>query len=106
MNDEDIPTTALNPWHPMSDPVDLKHMGKIAEEAGELASAASRCIIQGIDEQDPTSKKTNREWLEDEIADVMANMRLVEEHFKLNTSRIDVRVTRKFHALKQWHGMA
>jgi hypothetical protein len=73
-----------NPWHPIDDKVDLKHLGKLGEELSELAAASSkcatavcRCIIQGVDEAEPVTGKVNREWLEDEIADVQANMDLV-----------------------------
>jgi len=54
----------VNPWHPMSDPVDIKHLGKLLEELAEgvnalnevasamnkAASAVARCLIQGINE--------------------------------------------------------
>ena len=106
MGDKDIPTTAMNPWHPITDQVDLKHLGKLIEECNELGSAVARCIIQGIDEQDPTSKKPNRQWLEDEIADTMTNIFLVIEHFQLNAQRIDSRASKKRAALLQWHRMA
>jgi NTP pyrophosphatase (non-canonical NTP hydrolase) len=94
-----------SPWQPMTKPIDLKHLGKLAEELGECGAAVSRCIIQGIDEKEPVTGKVNREWLEDEIADVTANMALVSEHFDLNHERIFKRVVRKMEHLKQWHGM-
>src|SRR5882672_195437 len=92
-----------NPWHPITNTVDLKHMGKLIEELNECSSAAARCIIQGIDQTEPTTSKVNRKWLEDEIADVLANINLVVDRFALN---IDTkRVTGKMHRLKQWHEM-
>lgn len=84
----DMTKFALNPWHPMDKPIDLKHLGKLGEECGELSSAVSRCIIQGIDESEPVTHKPNREWLEDEIADVVANIELVSEHFQLDQDRM------------------
>lgn len=50
-----------NPWHPISDPVDLKHLGKLSEELGECSAAVARCIIQGIDECEPVTGKINRQ---------------------------------------------
>lgn len=89
------------PWHPMKDAVDLKHMGKLAEELGELQAAVARCIIQGIDEAEPVTGKSNRQWLGEEIADVQANLELVLEHFGLS---IDWRrVYRKKDNLRDWH---
>jgi NTP pyrophosphatase (non-canonical NTP hydrolase) len=96
-----------NPWwHPITDAVDLKHLGKLGEECGELSSAIARCIIQGIDEAEPVTGKVNREWLEDEIADVLANIRLVSERFKLDESRMARRADRKQQHLRQWHNKA
>lgn len=95
-----------NPWHPMTDSVDLKHLGKFAEELGECCSAVSRCIIQGIDECEPVTGKPNRKWLQDEIADVCANLDLVIERFNLDTSAIEARAAKKRAHLKSWHDMA
>jgi hypothetical protein len=60
-----------DPWHPISDPKELKVLGKLCEEVNELGSAISRCIIQGVNECHPMTQKCNRTWLEDEIADVL-----------------------------------
>lgn len=95
-----------NPWHPMSDPVDLKHLGKFAEECNEGGAAAARCIIQGIDEVEPVTGKINRTWLEDEIADIMANAELVTQRFDLDRDRMEQRKQRKMAHLRQWHALA
>jgi hypothetical protein len=96
---------ALNPWRPMSRPIDLKHIGKLGEEANELGSAVSRCIIQGIDECEPVTGKPNRVWLRDEIADVLANIELCVEHFGLDKEAIRARAERKKVHLRGWHSM-
>lgn len=96
---------AINPWRPMTAPIDLKHLGKLGEEVNELGSAISRCIIQGIDEAEPVTGKVNRIWLEEEIADVYANLVLVIDHFNLDTARIRTRMVRKQEHLKGWHSM-
>lgn len=97
---------ALNPWRPMTQPLDLKHIGKLGEELNECAAAASRCVIQGIDESEPVTGKVNRDWLEDEIADVRANSELVIEHFGLDVAKIAERSERKKKHLRAWHAMA
>lgn len=99
-------TADATPWHPMSNPVDVKHLGKLAEELGELSAAVARCLIQGIDECEPVTGKPNREWLEDELADVFAGMQLVVPHFGLNVQRIEERIDRKMTRLRNWHEMA
>lgn len=95
----------MNPWHPMKRPIDLKHLGKFAEELGECSSAVARCIIQGIDEKEPVTGKKNRYWLEEEIADVLANINLVMRHFNLNQAQIQERKVRKEKQLLSWHSM-
>lgn len=94
----------ISPWHPMSDAVDLKHMGKLLEEVNELGSALSRCIIQGIDEKQPVTGKLNREWVEDEMADVLAGFLLIRERFGFVVDQ--QRVETKVADLRRWHAGA
>jgi hypothetical protein len=94
----------LNPWHPITDPVALKHLGKLGEEATELATAVLRCIIQGVDEKEPVTGKVNRDWLRNEMADVLANIYLVEQHFGIE--RDVERIAAKVQHLSAWHKMA
>lgn len=96
---------ALNPWLPMARPIDLKHLGKLMEELGEAQSAVARCIIQGIEESEPITHKPNRQWLEEELADVLANVALVMQHFGLDWARMENRATRKITHLRGWHSM-
>lgn len=105
------------PWIPMSRPIDIKHAGKLLEELGEAnevlantsqavgkaIAALSRCVIQGLKGQEPVTHKVNREWLEDELADVMANIELCAEHFGLRQRRMFIRGTAKKKRLKAWH---
>lgn len=95
-----------SPWHPIKDAVDLKHLGKLSEELGEAQAAVSRCIIQGVDGEEPVTGKLNREWLENELADVLANINLVALRFNLNEDRMNRRAAKKMVHLKQWHDMA
>ncbi len=101
----DSTSPLINPWHPMSKPIDLKFFGKLGEELGECSSAVSRCIIQGLEECEPVTGKLNREWLEDEMADVLANIELVMERYELDKLRIFARAARKKEGLKTWHNM-
>lgn len=96
---------ALNPWVPMSRPIDLKHLGKLSEELSEAGSAVARCIIQGITESEPVTHKPNKRWLEDELADVVANVELVTRHFGLDRKRMARRTARKMEHLQGWHSM-
>lgn len=93
-----------NPWKPITNPVDLKYIGKLAEECGELTACISRCIIQGIDETEPTTDKLNRGWLQEEISDVLLNIELVMERF--NLVKLEDRINSKRIHLKGWHEAA
>lgn len=92
-----------SPWEPMRDQVAVKVLGKLAEEGGEIASAASRCLIQGIDAREPVTGKVNRRWLEDEIADIYANCKRAEDYFGLDIDYIVERATKKEENLKRWN---
>jgi hypothetical protein len=94
------------PWIPISDPVDLKHLGKLGEELNECGAATSRCIIQGLDGLEPVTGKPNRLWLQDEIADVLANAELVIARFGLDQRAIDDRKALKLAKLSTWHSEA
>jgi hypothetical protein len=95
-----------SPWQPITDAVDLKHLGKLGEECNELGSAISRCIIQGVDEAEPVTGKLNREWMEDEIADVEAGIELAKRRFDLDRDRIHRRRIKKMLHLLKWHALA
>jgi len=92
------------PWHPITDKVDLKILGKLQEELGELQSAIARCMIQGVDECHPVTGKSNREWMQEEVADVLAGLDIAIERFH-NFARkpINERRYAKREYLARWH---
>ena len=92
-------------WIPMTNLVDLAHLGKLGEECGELIAIVSRCIIQGIDECDPETGVPNRVSLMKEIADVKAMSELAEERFNLDKVEIEARKERKKAMKRDWHKM-
>jgi NTP pyrophosphatase (non-canonical NTP hydrolase) len=96
----------MNPWHPIREPVDLKHLGKLGEELNECGAAVSRCIIQGVEECEPVTGKPNKLWLQEELADVLANIELVIDHFGLDLDHMLTRRNKKMAQLKTWHEMA
>ena len=103
MNTDDIGKKDYEPWHPMTNPVDLKTTGKLIEELGECISATARCQIQGIDEVEPVTKYPNRLWLEDEIADVMLHIEITIERFGLDRNKIKHRMDKKRPLILSWH---
>jgi NTP pyrophosphatase (non-canonical NTP hydrolase) len=77
-------------------------LGKLGEELGECVSAVCRSIIQGFREFHPVTKKPNKLWLEEELADVYASADLTIEELKLDTNHIMERAKAKKAYLKEW----
>lgn len=92
-----------SPWEPIRNPIHIAILGKLVEELNECGSAASRCIIQGIDEAEPVTGKINAEWLLDELADVQAGIILAKELIIANERYFLQRVERKLEHLRGWH---
>lgn len=92
----------VSPWQPMQDKQDLKVLGKLLEELGELTSATARCLIQGIDETEPTTGKPNRQWLEEEVADVLACLDMLLIRCDIRGNHIEERHDRKLKRLRTW----
>jgi len=103
METEDIAKCDFNPWRPITDSAPLRRLGKFGEELAECSAAVSRCIIQGIDESEPVTGKVNRQWLENEIADVMANIETVIDFFQLDTVAMYRRARLKKDVLIKWN---
>lgn len=94
---------APEPWIPISDALDLKHLGKLAEELGEAVAVVGRCIVQGMTGIDPKTGETNREQLQKEAADVLANLDLNVDRFSLDRDAMARRVERKKEFQRRWH---
>lgn len=95
----------MNPWQVCQDPKTLRRTGKSLEELGELIAVLARVIIQGIDEVDPGSGKTNRVRLENETADVLVQCHRTIEALGLNRPRIELRCTEKDRQMIEWESL-
>lgn len=89
-------------WYSEKDPLTVRRVGKLAEEVNELGAVASRIIIQGLNEIDPSSKKLNKVRLEEEIADVMAQCELCVEQLDLDQNFIHHRMEIKKLRMGEW----
>jgi NTP pyrophosphatase (non-canonical NTP hydrolase) len=92
----------ITPWHVVEDGRALRRLGKTLEELSELSAVVARVIIQGIDERDPSSRKLNRRRLEEELGDVLAQIELLCDHYKLNGGFIVARSEEKVQQMEQW----
>lgn len=94
-------------WMPETDTLTLAIVGKLGEEAAELAARCARTIIQGIDAIDPASGRPNREELFREVADVRAADCWacdILQPVELN-DQIDARTSRKYAGFTKWHNL-
>jgi hypothetical protein len=99
------PDIEPSPWVPMSDPRDIKVVGKNLEEFGEGVVALARALIQGIDGTEPSTGKPNRQWVQEELSDALATSRMTVEHFGLDRPAMVERAERKYDFLGRWLGM-
>ncbi len=103
---KDVSKQSVHPWEPLRERTELKILGKLLEELGELTAAVSRCIIQGgIDEVEPTTGKPNSQWLMEELADVSAGIFLVCDHYDFDEGLLVAREEAKIAKLREWHAM-
>ena len=92
----------MSPWTPTANQLHLRRLGKLCEELGELQAVAARCIIQGIDEVDPSSGHVNRCRLENELADVQAQIVCTVLTFELDQERMAFRTSVKLRNMDEW----
>ena len=98
-----MPFTKVSRWIPISDPKTVAVIGKLQEELGELIVALSRTLIQGgLDKTEPTTSKTNKAWVQEEVADVHAMLALLVDHCDLDAKFIARRAEMKLHYKKHW----
>lgn len=95
-------TTRMNPWKADLTPIESRRLGKTAEELSELLAVIARMTIQGIDEIDPGSGKTNRQRFIDETADVIAQINCNFRAFDMPADEIDERVQHKEALMAEW----
>lgn len=102
------PATMPSPWTPPDfDSITRKAINKLGEENSELTTVLFRIQNQtdGLDAIIPGETKTNRQWLEEEIADVMATSALAVKHLKLDLEFIEQRAKKKTVYLEKWYMM-
>lgn len=95
----------VSKWVPINDPMLQRRMGKTGEECAELGAVVARIGIQGIDEVDPSSQKTNRQRLEEEIADVYAQLDECINRLGLRGDFIESRRQTKRGYMQEWEEM-
>lgn len=96
------PSPKINPWTVESDPKTLHRLGKTMEELGECTAATARCLVQGINESEPVTGKPNKQWLQDEMADVLAQIELNIRYFELDHTAIQKRMVDKMGQMADW----
>lgn len=97
--------TSLTMWDTEKSPLILRRVGKTGEEAAELLKVTNRIVLQGLDGVDPSTGKTNRQALTEEIADVMAQCDVCIDSLDLDWDAIRRRVRVKVELMREWEAM-
>lgn len=92
----------MSRWVPDKDERQARRIGKTLEEAGELVAVLGRISIQGLDAIDPGTGKTNRQRLQEETADVAAQLSKTASYLKLDRQFIEARRDRKMNEMDEW----
>jgi hypothetical protein len=92
-------------WTPDTNLMRLRRLGKLGEELNECGAVSNRCIIQGLLEIDPSSGLQNSLRLQNEMADVLAQIECTIVAFGFNRERIQDRVLDKISQMREWEDM-
>ncbi|MBD9372080.1 hypothetical protein IB238_05480 [Rhizobium sp. ARZ01] len=90
-------------WKPEPDLLVHQALGKACEEASELSNILARCLIQGLNQNEPVSGKPNRQALFEEIADLDAAIQWLRE--LVNDEYDGARADRKLNGFRRWQRM-
>lgn len=103
MNNKDMPAQiTMTKWELEADTMTRRRVGKTAEECAELLAVLARISIQGIDAVDPASGKTNRQRMQEEIADVYAQLDECVSKISVDNIAISNRRTEKRRQMLEW----
>jgi len=92
----------MNKWIPITEGWQLRRLGKLGEECGELSAITSRCIIQGMLGINPKTYEVNKNKLLDELADVQAQIGCTLLAFDLDQDYLARRVAEKIIQMRAW----
>lgn len=92
----------ITAWHVETDPFRKRRLGKALEELSELSNVLARCLIQGVDEIDPSSEEVNRIRMQKEVADVYTQLAHLVVAFDLDQNDMMARIKYKTESMATW----
>lgn len=72
---------------------------------GGVIAAVSRCLIQGIDGEEPVTRKPNRAWFLEAVCRLLDGMVDIALSHNLDNDRMSERAKFKERHLRAWHTM-
>ena len=72
------------------------------EECAEVIQAISKVFRFGMDDVHPTTMKSNKDSLEEEVGDLMCMIELMQEYGIINATNVLNANVKKRNKLKQW----
>lgn len=74
----------------------------LQEECAEVIQAVSKCNRFGLDNYKPGKPKTNRQHLAEELGDLQAMIKLVQDAYIVSETDVNVASDAKIEKLKVW----
>ena len=100
-----LPPVKMTKWELEQDPIIRRRVGKTGEECSELLKVCCRISLQGLNGINPSSKKSNREELLEEMADVEAQVQCTVKALEISTiERLNYfnRINEKKRQMDEW----
>lgn len=91
----------MNRFEPPPGGMENGGLNKLVEEAGEAIQVVGKILSFGLGPH-PDGKGDLKERLEDELADLMAAIRLVRGKFRLDMDRMAEREDMKLRRFREW----
>lgn len=74
----------------------------LQEECAEVIQAVSKCNRFGLDNYKPGKPKTNRQHLAEELGDLQAMIKLVQDAYIVSENDVNAASNAKIEKLKVW----
>ena len=82
---------------------ETKNLILLIEECSEVIKVCTKALRFGIDDTNPTHRKTNRILLEEELGDVNAIIGILIENRTIRPNQLAINELKKIKKLESWY---
>lgn len=76
---------------------------KLVEECSEVQKEVCKTILFGVDDGYPDSPETNKDRIEDEVQDIYASLRMLQEEYDFNFTHDHVKIRNKINKVNRYY---